>query len=143
MFEKLTDRGGLTVWVGIKLDCHTNLYTFARDSVSDLGLFGEGIYNSQIFSKSHPRPEKRVSERVGLITPEAHEFSCFRYKTMSHAAYCVPFVENRADMMLQNANAVLRSVHRQVWLFVALLIPRRVFETFFVWFARSLMPVLH
>ncbi|GFV98347.1 hypothetical protein TNCV_623061 [Trichonephila clavipes] len=60
----------------------------------------------------------------------------------SYAAYCVPFVENRADLMLQNANAVLRSVHRQVWLHVALLLSQRVFEQFFVWFACSLMPVL-
>ncbi|GFU49124.1 hypothetical protein TNCV_573631 [Trichonephila clavipes] len=61
----------------------------------------------------------------------------------SYTAYCVPFVENRADLMLQNANAVLRSVHRQVWLHVALLLPQRVFEPFFfVWFARSLVSVL-
>ncbi|GFW00867.1 hypothetical protein TNCV_1761051 [Trichonephila clavipes] len=52
------------------------------------------------------------------------------------------FVESRADLMLQNDNAVLRSVHRQAWLLVALLLSRRVFEPFFVWFARSLMSVL-
>ncbi|GFV40759.1 hypothetical protein TNCV_3768061 [Trichonephila clavipes] len=49
-----------------------------------------------------------------------------------YAAYCPPFVENRAALMLQNATAVLRSVHRQVWLLVALLLSRRVFKPFFV-----------
>ncbi|GFT32829.1 hypothetical protein TNCV_5038761 [Trichonephila clavipes] len=44
--------------------------------------------------------------------------------------------------MLQNANAVLRKVHLHVWLHVALLVPQGVIEPFFVWFARSLMPVL-
>ncbi|GFW51739.1 hypothetical protein TNCV_1186711 [Trichonephila clavipes] len=60
----------------------------------------------------------------------------------SYPAYYVPFVENRADLMLQNDNAVLRNVYRQVSLHIALMFPRRVFEPFFVWFAHSLMPVL-
>ncbi|GFY17685.1 hypothetical protein TNCV_1074201 [Trichonephila clavipes] len=61
----------------------------------------------------------------------------------SYAAYCVRFVENRACYMtFQNANAVLRNVLRQVWLHIALLLPRRVYEPFFVWFAGSQKPVL-
>ena len=51
-------------------------------------------------------------------------------------------VENEADLKLQNAIAVLASVHPQVWLRVALLFPRHVFDLFFVCFAHLLMPVL-
>ena len=51
-------------------------------------------------------------------------------------------VENEADLKLQNAIAVLATVHPQVWLDVTLLLPRHVFEPFFACFARSLMPVL-
>ncbi|GFX70718.1 hypothetical protein TNCV_1032461 [Trichonephila clavipes] len=65
----------------------------------------------------------------------------FNFKT--YATYCVPVIENRADVMLKNANAMLRSVHHQVWQHVALLLPQPVFESFFVWFARSQIPVLH
>ncbi|GFX62343.1 tyramine beta-hydroxylase [Trichonephila clavipes] len=46
------------------------------------------------------------------------------------ATYCVPFVENRTDLMLQNTNAVLANVHPQVWLHVALLCPQHVFMLF-------------
>ena len=50
--------------------------------------------------------------------------------------------ENEADLKLHNAIAVLATVHRQVWLHVALILPRHIFEPFLVFFARSLMPVL-
>ncbi|GFT81652.1 uncharacterized protein TNCV_3674661 [Trichonephila clavipes] len=60
----------------------------------------------------------------------------------SYTAYCVLLIEGRADLMLQNANAVLRNVHREVWLHVALLLPQLVCEPYFVWFTRSLMPAL-
>ncbi|GFV04540.1 hypothetical protein TNCV_3036681 [Trichonephila clavipes] len=41
--------------------------------------------------------------------------------------YCVPFVENIADMMLQNTNDVLSNVQAHVWLHVAVLRPQHVF----------------
>ncbi|GFV02378.1 hypothetical protein TNCV_1023061 [Trichonephila clavipes] len=72
---------------------------------------------------------------TGWATPQYTHTDSTVY--LSYAAYCVPFTENRADLMFQNANTVLRSVHRQVWL-----LPQRVFQPFSVWFARSLMPVL-
>jgi hypothetical protein len=49
----------------------------------------------------------------------------------------VHFVEKEADLKLQNAIAVLATVHPQVWLHVAVLLPRHVFGPFFVCFARS------
>ena len=48
-------------------------------------------------------------------------------------------VENDADLKLQKANAMFATVHPQVWLHVALVLPRSVFEPFFVFFARLLM----
>jgi hypothetical protein len=45
-------------------------------------------------------------------------------------------VENEGDLKLQNAITVLATVHPQVWLHVALLIPRHVFWSFFVSFSR-------
>jgi hypothetical protein len=66
---------------------------------------------------------------------------CFSLASFRLSAYGVHSVENEADLKLQNAIAVLATVHPQVWLHVALLLPRHVFEPFFVCFARSLMPV--
>jgi hypothetical protein len=66
----------------------------------------------------------------------------FLLTSFSHSACRVHSVENEADLKLQNAIAVLATVYPQVWLHVALLLPRHVFEPFFVCFARSLMPFL-
>jgi hypothetical protein len=51
-------------------------------------------------------------------------------------------VENEADLKLKNAILVLANVHPPVWLHVALLFPRHVFEPLFVSVALLLMPVL-
>ncbi|GFX67218.1 histone-lysine N-methyltransferase SETMAR [Trichonephila clavipes] len=88
-----------------------------------------------LFDQFFASKVQKFNERgIMLLLPERWQ--------KSHAGYCVTFVENRSDLMLQNANAVLRSLHRQVQLHVALLLPQRVFEPFFVRFARSLIPVL-
>jgi hypothetical protein len=49
---------------------------------------------------------------------------------------------NESGLTLKHAIAELSTVHPRVWLHVLLLIPRRVFEPFFVCIARSLMPVV-
>ncbi|GFX86022.1 hypothetical protein TNCV_2403181 [Trichonephila clavipes] len=50
---------------------------------------------------------------------------CVKHDFVSYAAYCAPFDENRGYLMIQNANAVLRSMHRQFGLHVALIFFRR------------------
>lgn len=69
-------------------------------------------------------------------------FWCFVEVFRALSACGVHSVENEADLKLQNAIAVLATVHPQVWLHVALQFPWHVFEPFFDCFARLLMPVL-
>ncbi|GFT11600.1 DUF4817 domain-containing protein [Trichonephila clavipes] len=47
--------------------------------------------------------------------------------------YCVPFVENRVDLMLQNTNDALANVHPQVWLHVAMLRPQQFSDEAHFW----------
>ena len=81
----------------------------------------------------------RVIAGHGVVFDAALLFLVDDFQPLSTCRVCS--FENEADLKLQNAIAVLATAHPHVWLHAALLLPRRVFEPFFVSFARSLMPV--
>ena len=58
------------------------------------------------------------------------------------SACSVHSVKNEEVLKLQNAMVVLATVHLQVWLHVAMPLPRNVFEPLFVYIDRSLIPVV-